>query len=190
MAALQRGYWNTPVGRIKSGILPQLGIRNYGDERIEGRGNEWGEWEPIGAGLVVRRNVADAFVDFVSATTNATNLGRSGNNLMSGEDSLFSRLADQNKLKCAYQPELKLRHYMSSDRLKFSYLRKLVYGHGRSYVLLSRVTDQPIPTPDRSKYKLLVANFLHRTKTSSVTSALTMVFWDSGYFDEASTDTT
>lgn len=181
---ISEGVLERPVGKFKRGFLGELGIRNYGDERIEGPGSEWGEWEPIGAGLVVRRSVAQAFVDFVEDSRSAGALGRSGNSLMSGEDSLFSRLAYRQGLQCAYEPTLKLRHYMSGNRLTARYLARLVYGHGRSFVLLSRSLGNEPDRPESSKLKFLAANWWYRGKTESFANAFGMLCWDAGFYDE------
>jgi len=180
---ITEGSLERPVGKVKGSFLPQLGIRNYGDERIEGKGDAWGEWEPIGAGMVVRREVGEAYLNFVHQRSDAGLLGRSGNNLMSGEDSLFSRLADSLDLRCSYEPSLRLRHYMSAERLGYRYLARLVYGHGRSYVILAQLLGEPLTKPAASKFKLIGANLLHRLKHESLVSAVGMVFWDAGYFD-------
>ena len=181
---IAEGVLEKSVGRVKSSFLPYLGIRNYGEERIEGRGNEWGEWEPIGAGLVVRRTVADAFVDYVGRSEHAGDLGRSGKSLMSGEDSLFSRLSDKLGLLCAYEPRLKLRHYMARSRLTFKYLARLIYGHGRSFVLLAHALGRSPQQPEVKKFQFLLGNFYYRAKTESLVTAFGMIFWDSGFYDE------
>ena len=41
-------------------FLPSLGIRDNGPEPITSRRNHWGEWEPIGAGMVCRRRFASS----------------------------------------------------------------------------------------------------------------------------------
>ena len=179
------GVLERPVGRVKQRFLPQLGVRNYGRERIEGPGEYWGKWEPIGAGMVVRQVVARHFVSFVQARTSAGDLGRSGRTLMSGEDSLFSRLAHQIGYLCAYEPDLRLRHYISASRLKLRYLARLSYGHGRSFVLLNRLLgsnlDAKLPS---SKVLHLLRNFRFRRKQDGLVEAAGMWFWDLGYLDE------
>ena len=182
---VSEGVLETSIGKFKTGFLPQLGVRNNGEERIEGTGNEWGLHEPIGAGLVVKRDVASAFVDFIDKQSIAKALGRTGTNLMSGEDSLFSRLADDLGLLCAYEPSLRLRHYMSAPRLKAKYLSRLVYGHGRSYVLLERSLGRSIDPPERSRFGFALANFRHRLRTEKFGAALGMIPWDIGFYDQA-----
>lgn len=182
---ISEGVLERSVGKFKTGFLPQLGIRNYGDARIEGRGNEWGEHEPIGAGLVVRMEIANAFVEFVNEQASAAELGRSGSSLLSGEDSLFSRLADQLEYTCAYEPTLYLRHYMSASRLTSRYLARLIYGHGRSYVLLERSLGKAVPTPEVSKTRFVLANAKFRLSQEGIGSAIGMIFWDMGFYDQA-----
>lgn len=181
---ISEGVLEKPVGKVKRSFLPYLGIRDYGQERIEGGGSDWGQWEPIGAGMVVVRPVANAFVDYVSNNGHAEGLGRSGKSLLSGEDSLFSRLADQLGYKCAYEPALHLRHYMARSRLTYSYLARLIYGHGRSFVLLAQALGRSLEPPLNKKIYFLLGNFWFRAKSESIVTAAGMVFWDSGFYDE------
>ncbi|MEM1434666.1 MAG: glycosyltransferase [Pseudomonadota bacterium] len=182
------GVLERPVGRIKAQFLPQLGVRNHGSDRIEGPGDHWGEWEPIGAGMVVRAAVAQQFVSFVVAKATAGRLGRNGNALMSGEDSLFSRLGHELGYTCAYEPELKLKHHIAASRLTLRYLARLSYGHGRSHAVLNRLLGKAVETdiPDR-RAVLLFRNFVFRCKEEGIVRALGMYFWDLGYLDEVTT---
>jgi glycosyltransferase involved in cell wall biosynthesis len=169
------GILERSISRWKHSFLPQLGVRNYGAERIEGPGSHWGEWEPIGAGMVVRRVIATEFARFVAAQGSAGSLG---------EDSLFSRLAFRLGLNGAYEPSLRLKHYIAASRLTARYLAKLAYGHGRSYVLLSQLTGEDVSfEAPRSRHRHLLGNFRHRLRTESFVHALGMYYWDRGYLD-------
>ncbi len=181
---ITQGMLEQRVSGWKRCFLPQLGVRNHGLERIEGQGSHWGEWEPIGAGMVVRRIVADAFVRFLAEHCDAGSLGRQGAALMSGEDSLFSRLAHSLGLNGAYEPSLSLRHYISESRLTARYLRRLSYGHGRSFVLLARLTgdDEVLEFP-ASPLRHIVGNFQHRFASESLVGALSGYYWDRGFLD-------
>src|SRR5579872_1316446 len=96
----------------KHKFLPYLGVRDYGPEPITSDSGEWGKWEPIGAGMVIRGDVGTRFAEFVAANPPAMRLGRSGKQMMSGEDSLLARAACMLGYSCSYQPSLRLEHYM------------------------------------------------------------------------------
>ena len=126
------------VSGLKRKLLPNLGIRDYGDAPITSFEEQWGEWEPIGAGMVTRRDVAEAFVAFVEQEAVAGDLGRKGDNLMSCEDSLFARVANRLGYANSYQPALRLHHYMKKERLTYAYFWRLIKGLGRSHVRLEQ----------------------------------------------------
>src|SRR5207237_3386460 len=50
--------WMTP-------LLAYIAVRDYGPEVITSNENQWGKWEPIGAGMVVRKSVGGAFVNLL-----------------------------------------------------------------------------------------------------------------------------
>ncbi|MDD9908819.1 MAG: glycosyltransferase [Ahrensia sp.] len=173
------------IGKTMTRFLPMLGVRDEGDESLTGPGKEWGPHEPIGAGIVVRRPVADAYVEFVEQSVGTGQLGRTGSQLLSGEDSLISRLADKLGYLCGYRPQLKLHHFMEARRLSWSYLTKLMKGHGISYVRLARVNGETFePVSHWPARKQMVKNFLFRTKTKGIDDAFMHLFWDSGFYQE------
>jgi len=126
------------VSGLKQKLLPNLGIRDYGSEAITSYEEHWGKWEPIGAGMVTRRDVAEAFVAFVDQEAVAGDLGRKGKDLMSCEDSLFARVANRAGYANSYQPALSLHHFMKKERLTYPYFWKLIKGLGRSHVRLEQ----------------------------------------------------
>lgn len=170
-----------PVGKWKTRLLPYLGVRDHGQEVITSTKQHWGPWEPIGAGMVTRRDVAEQFCQILADVPHAGNLGRSGTALLSGEDSLFARVANRLGYACSYQPSLKLQHFIKKQRLKLSYFARLIKGHGRSYVVLQRVMGVPI---QRFGWWMCLARLGYRLKTSR-TIGVMMWFWDIGYMKEA-----
>jgi glycosyltransferase involved in cell wall biosynthesis len=167
----------SPIPQWKLRALPYLGVKNAGAEPITAFADYWGDWEPIGAGMVARREVAEKFVQMFNTLPDARQLGRSGKALLSGEDSLFARAAHRVGYSCSYQPSLRLKHYMKKSRLRLRYLSKLLEGHGRSYVLLHRALGKPT---DPLKIRTAVARLLYRVKTAGRMGFITW-FWDLGY---------
>jgi glycosyltransferase involved in cell wall biosynthesis len=175
-----------PIPRWKTPLLRYLGVRDHGPEPITSAEPSWGPWEPIGAGMVTRRAVARGFVDVVHQHESAGQLGRRGTALMSGEDALMARAANRLGFACSYQPALKLTHLMKPARLKATVLARTVEGHGRSYVVLERVQQRPVPRPDVWTMAVeLGRRYLFRTRTEGLAAGTVSWFWDVGYFRQA-----
>lgn len=164
--------------------IGRYAVRDYGAEPIVGSGRTWGSWEPFGAGLVVRAEIARTFAQLVDLTEDAGGLGRNGAHIASGEDSLFSRIADRLGYKVAYRPELALDHVIKSQRLGWRYLFKLVAGQARAQVALNRICGDPDPAPP-PKWRepdLAVRRFVARLRTPGLYEAITHIFWDHAYW--------
>lgn len=91
---------------------------------------------PTGAGMVVRKNIADQFVQNVKGSKISKLLGRSGNSLMSGEDNEMSYTAIDMGFACAVFPQLSLIHIIPRSRVQPDYLLKLSKYIAASNVLL------------------------------------------------------
>jgi FkbM family methyltransferase len=172
------------IPRWKRRVLPYLGVRDHGPEPITAYADYWGEWEPIGAGMVARREVAERFVRMHRESADARQLGRSGAALLSGEDTLFARAAHRAGFACSYQPSLRLTHFMKGSRLGVRYLARLLAGHGRSYVLLHRALGKPV---EDLKVRTAVARLAYRLRTAGRAGFVTW-FWDLGYAAERRRD--
>jgi FkbM family methyltransferase len=178
------GRLEVPVAEWKKRLLPHLGVRDYGPDPITSCEQRWGKWEPIGAGMVARREVAEAFVRFVEENAGAGSLGRSGSALLSGEDSLFARIANRAGYACSYQPKLRLYHFMKKERLTFRYLYKVLEGHGRSYVRLERLLGRPIEPLSRTAQVNMLARRLGFRFVKEGLSGFIQWGWDRGYVRE------
>jgi glycosyltransferase involved in cell wall biosynthesis len=177
------GVFTQNVGFLQKPWLPHLGVREIGDEPLTGSDMSWGSWEPIGAGICVRKDVGLGYKKYVEAGDVAGLLGRKGKALMSGEDSLLSRIAHLLGYQCGYRPRLHLFHHITSERLKLRYLSRLMEGHGRSYYQLATISgkeDSPLSI-DQARKEML-SRFLYRVKNEGLRTALGMIFWDKGYF--------
>ena len=180
-AVLEKG-----VPKWKERLLPYLGVRDYGPRPITSKNEYWGKWEPIGAGMVSRRDVAEEFVAMVEHSLVAGELGRKGQSLLSGEDSLFARLANRLGYSCSYQPMLRLSHFIKESRLDYSHLAGTLKGHGRSFVLLQRVTGNEVERLESmSMYHLLVRRFFTRIHSWGLRAGIIHWFWDVGFLLES-----
>ena len=126
-------------------LLPCLVIRDVAEATWS---NVFGDSAaPYGAGMVVTRRVADAYVKFAEEKEGAMGLDRSGNNLMGGGDVLFSFVAVDLAMGKGLFPSLKLTHLISANRVDPKYLVDLAYGNGMSEALMEQVTGHRFPRP-------------------------------------------
>jgi len=181
-----RAVFESPVAAWKHRLLGYVGVRDYGPDPITSNRDCWGEWEPIGAGLVCRRDVAEEFVRLIDSSAEAARLGRNAYELMSGEDTLLSQIAYRLKYSCSYQPALQLAHWIKAPRLASDMLARTVAGHGRSYVVLQRVKGSPVPRPNIfAVCGGLIGRYMHRVRMRGFGVGTIEWFWDVGYFLEA-----
>ena len=129
-------------------LLPYLGIKNHGEERVECLSREWGIWEPPTAGAFVHRDVLAEFFRKSSASADFFRLGRTSKNLLSCEDSFLMRGASNAGLNNAYEPSLVLWHHLDPLRFRFGYLLRLMYGYGVSHVILGKLCHGDGGMPD------------------------------------------
>lgn len=170
----------------KRRLLGHLGIRDNGAEVITSMEPRWGPWEPIGAGMVTRRVVAEHFAGLVASRPGSLDLGRRGSLQMSGDDALMARASNAVGLSCSYQPTLTLTHLIEPSRVKASMLARTIYGHGRSYVVLERVLGRDVPVPSvGGMTRELLKRLAYRCRTEGVPTGVLSWCWDLGYMREA-----
>jgi glycosyltransferase involved in cell wall biosynthesis len=162
-------------------LLGYLGVRDFGQSVITSNQDHWGEWEPIGAGMVVRKEVADKFIDLIDNIPLANRLGHNGNSLLAGDDSLIARAAYRVGYSCSYQPRLKLTHFIKRPRMRIPYLVRLLFGQGRSTVILNSVLGIPSA---KLGIRELFQRFRHRCSQDGLGGAIIWA-WDVGYFIES-----
>jgi len=184
-AGRARGRFTRKPGWLHRRHIARYAIRDLGDTPITAAGDCWSEAEPYGAGMVVRREVAEAFVRINEAFDGKLPLGRRGQQIASGEDSLFSRIAHRLGYAVAYRPELSLEHVIDPRRLSLSYLFRLVEGQARSHVILEAAEGRMSHAPAPTRLPLALARrFLSRLRTPGLHEALTHIWWDMGFFDQ------
>lgn len=176
-----------PLPRWKSRLLPFLGVRDYGPAPITSSEDAWGEWEPIGAGMVCRRDAAVNFVRIVEEEKSAAmRLGRSGRALMSGEDSLIAHAAYRLGYACSYQPALVLSHRMKRQRLGFRALARTLAGHGRSHVILQRLRGHRVERPPMLRSVIpILFHWLGNVRVHGLGAGTIRWCWDLGVLAES-----
>ena len=102
---------------------------------------------PWGAGLCVRRSVADLFVELVDRLDITTLLGRNGQQLYSGDDDLFSWASASARRGFGVFPSLQVTHLIPASRLGTAYMLTLLHDHrfSRAIRLFRMVGTAPRP---------------------------------------------
>ncbi len=94
---------------------------------------------PWGAGLCVRRRVAERYREIVSAHDVSATLDRKGEQLFAGGDDLFSWVASALGEGFGIFPELRVTHLIRADRLNQPYFLTLIHDHAFSQGILQFV---------------------------------------------------
>ena len=137
--------------------LGNLAIRNFGDRPIRALiYNECGPWEPCGAGMVIRADIAREYARRV-VNSARTKLDRIGNSLFSCGDSDLARTATDMGFYLGYEPKLELTHIIPKKRLNLGYLSRLGYSIQRDGWLLFRIRGKQCQI---SKLKFLALCFM------------------------------
>lgn len=123
---------------------------------------------PIGAGLVIRRDVFAAYASAAAESAGRLGLGRRGADLASGEDNDIVMAVLEQGWRIAYLPGLRLEHVIPAGRLTRDYLAAYAYSTTRTWV---RVLDihgiRPWPAidPRSLTFRKLRAYLTHRAWT-------------------------
>lgn len=107
---------------------------------------------PWGAGLCVKRQVADAYDSEMRSLDEVMRLGRKGNILVSGEDVEFSWVACQLGYAKGVFSDLEVLHLIDGKRVSPEYMERLWEGHAFSEAVLRgrRGRGVSIPVADAS----------------------------------------
>lgn len=131
-----------PDTKVKNWIkplLPLLAVRDYGDNEVVSRLDNWGPWMPPSAGLFIRNEIAKRFFEVVDNNVAYESLGRRGKQLKSGLDYMMVKEGPLMGYACAYVPELKLTHVLKPSRMTFGYMLKINWAYGRSHVTIRNI---------------------------------------------------
>jgi len=95
-----------------------LALLHYGDAQ------ELGMRTAVGANMAVRRSVFQALGGF------AAHLGKQRGTLLCGEDHDLSQRAVAAGYRCEYRPELRVRHWVPSERTRLRYFLRWFFWSG------------------------------------------------------------
>jgi glycosyltransferase involved in cell wall biosynthesis len=163
------------------GLLPYLGVRDYGPDAITSNQTHWGKWEPIGAGMALRRDVGLRFVECIETNMEAQQLSRRGKSYICGDDQLMARAAYWSGYSCSYQPTLQLWHFIKGARMTARHLARTIQGCARAWVINERLCGRP--PADLSWFRMAIELFKRlrfRIKENGFRRGAVLWFWDLG----------
>ena len=111
---------------------------------------------PCGAGMCVRRAVAELWARDVAARPAALKLGRVGQNLGACEDGHLALFSRRLGLGTGVFRRLALDHLIPPERTTLAYFTRLAAGHAYSYNLLRHLLGQPLWSDRQSGFERLV----------------------------------
>ena len=169
----------------KQGLILYLGVRDFGPDPITSNQTQWGKWEPIGAGMVFRREVGIKFIECVEGNPEARQLSRRGKSYICGEDTLLARAACWAGYSCSYQPSLWLSHFIKGSRLNARELAHTIQGCAQAWVINERLCGRP--PADISwvaVFRELWARLRYRISRKGFRHGTLEWFWDVGQFKQ------
>jgi len=118
-----------------------LALRDLGDETetyfpnlSDKVSKKYPEISPIGAGIVLVKQAAQAYAELACQDTSRLSLGRTGKKLVSGEDNDIVLTLLEHGWGIGYFPQLRLTHLISANRVTKDYLAKLNHASSRSWI--------------------------------------------------------
>jgi hypothetical protein len=173
------------VPQWKERLLPYLAVRDYGLEAITSSESHWGKWEPIGAGMVFRREAGLRFIECLETNPIAHRLNRRGRTHIGGEDQLLARAAGWAGYACSYQPSLRISHCIPVSRLRARQLVRTIHGSARAWVINEWLCGRP---PARASWFRLAVELIQRLrfriKEEGFRTGVVLWSWDWGQFKQ------
>jgi glycosyltransferase involved in cell wall biosynthesis len=129
-------------------FLPMLALRSEANDLWSN--DIKGGSKPYGAGLCMRRDVAQAFFGKAENDPRRLALGRRGASLASCEDYDIAKVATEMGSGFGIFASLRVKHLIAKERLTKAYLLRLQSGMSESHALLQYLWDgtKPIVTED------------------------------------------
>ena len=152
-ARIEPAFERQPPAKLAR-FVPLLAVRNSGVDRWSNDPLD-SNCTPYGAGLVVKRDVAEKYLREVSRCAVRRNLDRTADSLLSGGDLDFSFVACEMSYGIGIFQVLRLTHLIPETRLTIRYLTKLMYGHQYSRTLLIASHNLPVIVDATMRYGIL-----------------------------------
>jgi glycosyltransferase involved in cell wall biosynthesis len=132
-----------------------LAIREFDQDKWSNSLHQIYETKPFGAGLCIRKVVAEKYLRLVNNDPRRMNLGRKGKVMLSGEDIDLACTSCDIGLGIGLFKSLKLIHLIPGSRLNEEYLLKIVEGSTYSQVILDSLRGVTPPNPSFQSRLLL-----------------------------------
>ena len=149
------GEFETPPPEWTKLYLHYLGIREFADDQWSNLLHQH-ETTPCGAGLCIRKKIAEQYAEMIQKDSKRLSLGRKGKLLTSCEDTDLAFTACDMGFGTGQFTALKLKHLMPSDRLEEAYLLRLIEGLTYSHVVLDSFRNKLPHKPSSSLKTQLV----------------------------------
>jgi Glycosyl transferase family 2 len=143
-------FEHTPPAWSKP-YLPLLAIRDIREDKLSDV-LPTHETTPCGAGLCVRRIVAERYAKLVVQDARRMSLGRKGARLSSGEDTDLALVASDLGMGSGQFVALDLTHLIPATRLELTYLLRLTECMAYSHMVLYSLRNPLPPTRSLPKY--------------------------------------
>ena len=132
-----------------------LAIREFDGDRWSNLLHQ-NDTTPCGAGMCVRKKVAQHYTDSITHHPFRSKLGRTGSSMLSCEDSDLAFTACDIGLGTGLFVGLKLTHIMPANRLEEQYLLRLLEGIIYSGVFLQSFRGKLLESPTHSWFKKII----------------------------------
>lgn len=120
------------------------------------------DFSPVGAGMVIRRNIATYYAQMSSNDPLRHGLDRKGASLVSAGDVDMALCSCAMGFAVGRFPQLYLTHLIPSSRLKRDYLLRLVEAKTFSSVILNYIWDGSLPASGQNQEKPRRLDLLNR----------------------------
>lgn len=135
-----------------------LALRNLGEkDMIATWQNEYPACAPIGAGMAVRKQAIQSYINKINGNRNIVS-DRTGNSLSSGGDNDMVIEILKSGWQVGYFPALKLTHIIPQVRMQSAYLAKLINSTNKSWVQLLQ-SHQINPWPKIPRWSVPLRKF-------------------------------
>lgn len=150
--------WLVPVERV-------LAIRRADVPRWSNAVDDW-KAQPWGAGMVLRREVCNKYVNKLHNDDLRKQLDRKGTSLFSGGDTDFVLTSLELDLGFGVFPELIVTHLIPAQRMTKEYILRIQRGLIASNLWLAHIRGDNLNIPERKTLYTEVRRFYHFVKRS------------------------
>lgn len=180
------------IAEVEGGIpewlgpcLPNMAIRDHGQNVIVSERRKFGPAIPVGAGMILRRAVAQRFRELFHSELDQNIFGRRPGSLQGGEDTILAFCAFDVGLQCFYLPSLRLIHIINRRRVRRRYVAQLNFALGKSHARVCKAIGYNLNRSTWPRLGWILARHYLMLRRSYPQSAFLLWFWYLGFASEA-----